>query len=132
MVLATDPSGRFAYVPKADRSLPPDQQTTFWLRVLTVREREGLVSLQGSVGIKEPARFLHIALRVGLDGWSGFRSSSGQEITCELAPRSDISFSSRAQYVTDAALERIPFGLMDELAMAILVQNSLCETDAKN
>ncbi len=131
MVIANDPSGRFAYVLRADLALPEDQRTTFWVRVLTMREREALIA-QGSKATDQPAKYLHLVCRVGLDGWDNFRTAGGDIVECELAPRSDGGLYTRGSYLTDRAIERIPFSVLDELATAIVMQNTIGNDDRKN
>jgi hypothetical protein len=135
MVIANDPSGRFAYVLKSDLALPEDQRTTFWLRVLTMREREALIA-QGSKATDQPAKYLHVVCRVGLDGWDNLKTAAGEVVECELAPRGDGGLSmlpnTRGTYLTDRSIERIPFSVLDELATAIVMQNTIGNDDRKN
>lgn len=122
MPIALDPKQHFDYVLECDRALPPEQQTVFKLRGLTVAEEarieDGLAQLvDGGVSMRSGHQKLEI-LRLGLLGWTGFRSADGTEVAFERT-------KGHPQHVTDACLDRLAPDWRVELANAITERGKL-------
>lgn len=136
MAIALTPEKRFDYVLKADRELPPEQQTIWHLRALTVNERDKIVGQlthaakfgkEGFVAAKADA------IRCGLDGWTNFADANGNQAQFEgAAPKGPALWIRRQVVITEGCLELIPYEYWDELADAIIECQHTQEADRKN
>lgn len=65
------------YVPRADRGLPPEEQTTFLLRPLSMRE---VLLLGASAETGTPFAVNLRTLAIGLRGWRNLRRPDGAQV----------------------------------------------------
>lgn len=85
MPIALDPKQTFDYVVKDDRDLPPEEQTVWHLRCLTIAEESALADNQysanagsGEIMLKNGSYQVGI-LRRGVEGVSNFKDANGNE-----------------------------------------------------
>jgi hypothetical protein len=126
MPIALNPRQEFDYVLECDRTLPPEQQTVFRLRSLTVGEQADLedslaVRRGEDLGINVGSQKLRI-LRLGLVGWSNFRDAAGAEVPFE-------AIKGHPRHVTDVCLDRLDSEWRTELANAITERGRLAPAE---
>lgn len=123
-MLATRVGQLVTYVPKADRDLPPDQQTRLTLKSLPARLRMKVmdasirVDVDSHVGSVEPAGGTYIACQYGIETWEGLRDEHGREVPCLKRNLGTHTI------VTDESLDRIG-GIIMEVGTEIMKLNRL-------
>lgn len=135
MAIALSPERRFRYILEEDRELPADQQTVWWLRVLTQKERDRLLKDTANVkgANRSPVPVMADTLRCGLDGWDNFRDAEGSDTPFEaVSPSDGHAWIKRPAIPSDATLDNIPYGYWTELFEAIINSSQLREDDVKN
>jgi len=130
MPIALDPKATFEYVLEDDQSLPPEEQTVFTLRGLTVAEEarvaDSMISGlpgQDELSFRSGTHQLTV-LRYGLRGWTGFLDSEGKSVQFETSNGSP-------RQVKDASLDRILPKYRTELVNAILERGSVNEDEGE-
>ena len=124
MPIALDPRREVKYVLRCDRALPPEKQTTFSIRPLTVRQaaevKDSLLILDKATQDLKPASGSHelSILRCGLIGCDNFLDSSGKEVR----------FTMKSGVVSDEFLDRLAYDWRTELANAITDLSTHIET----
>lgn len=123
MVIARTPTERRPFVLPEERELPPEQQTTFWLRDLTAAESAQLKDLgmaydQGSDStMMRTGTSALRAVRAGLVGWDNFADEHGTPV--EFATHRAAPLGRSIDAPNDATLDRIPLDVLLLLAGAI-------------
>jgi len=114
MAISIDPQESISFVCKEDRDLKPEEQTTFLLCPLTVRDEQALAKLddQYTFGLE--------TLRRGLRGWENFLDSKGQDVPFE---------TNRDGKPTDNTIARIPIGIRSQIVTAIVDTAKLTEEE---
>ena len=130
MPIALDPKATFEYVLEDDRALPPEEQTVFNLRGLTVAEEarvaDSMISGlpgQDELSFRSGTHQLTV-LRYGLRGWTGFLDSEGKPVQFETSNGSP-------RQVKDASLDRILPKYRTEIVNAILERGSVNEDEGE-
>jgi hypothetical protein len=131
MAIARTTRERIPYVPEAERELPPEQQTTFYLAVLPNWMMLALLQMQNEA---RHDRWILLALTAGLRGWDNFPDENGVEtpFTRETRRRRNIAGVEVLDPVSEASLNAVPANLLLELAKAIIEANQLTSAEAKN
>jgi hypothetical protein len=131
MVIARSTRERIPYVLEAERQLPPEQQTTFYLAVLPNWMMLNLLQLMQEA---KHDRWVLLALTAGLRGWDNFRDEDGHEtpFVRETRRRRNVAGVDVPDPVAEASLNALPSSLLFELANAIVSANQLTGDDAKN
>lgn len=130
MPIALDPKATFAYVLEDDRKLPPEEQTTFTLRGLTVAEEAKVAdSMISSIPGQEELSFRSgthqlTVLRHGLRDWTNFMDGDGKAVAFEKA-------RAHPSFVTDDCLDRMLPRHRQELVGIILERGSITETEGE-
>lgn len=128
MAIALDPSRQHRYVLHDDQSLPPEDQTIWLLRSLTVRDDE-MISNSKMVASGQGEFRLHpgtedlMTIRLGLAGVENFRDASGKVVHFE---------TDKNHRVTDAFLSRLRKEWRSELAEQIRAINTLSADEKKD
>lgn len=130
MAIARSTRESIPFVLVAERSLPPEQQTTFHLAPLP---HHLLTSILDLMAKNENGKWIELAIAAGLRGWDNFPDETGAAtpFTFEPGPRT-IAGVLVKRPVAAETLDRIPSSLLVELAKAIVDENRLTEADAKN
>jgi len=122
--IALDPKESFDYVLEEERAMPPERQTVFLLRGLTISEETALNNtiLASDMGGDEmkwkTGDYQLKTLRLGLLGWSNFKDIEGVEV--EFVSRSQREHRKRIDSgVTLECLDRLSSANRGELANAI-------------
>lgn len=123
MPIAVDPAKVVRYVLRAERELPPEQQTVFLLKALTARETadvEDALFFQTAIGtmVRNGSQRLRI-LGLGVVGWENFPDSQGRPVPFNTQDKA-------------ANWDRIAPEYQTELANAIMEANRLNAADRKN
>ncbi len=130
MVIARSTRERIPYVSEADRQLPPEQQTTFYLAVLPNWMMLNLLQLQNEA---KHDQWILLALSAGLRGWDNFPDEDGNETPFSRdRRRRNIAGVDVQDPVSEASINAIPSTLLLELAKAVVESNQLTANDAKN
>jgi len=128
MPIALDPRREVKYVLRCDRALPPEKQTTFSIRPLTLRQaaevKDSLLILDKATQDLKPASGSHelSILRCGLIGCDNFLDSSGKEVR----------FTMKSGVVSDEFLDRLAYDWRTELANAITDLSTVTEAALGN
>ena len=124
----------FAYVCKSDRENPEDEQTVFWLKVLSYRESSKIEDFLGAtdgddfkvyLGTQE-ALYLHY----GLLRVENFEDENGKQIEAKREQTQDKKYGTKC--LKDSFLNRIPRDIRKELSKAIEAGPQLDEDTLKN
>ena len=131
MAIARSTRERIPYVIEAERQMPPDQQTTWYLAVLPNWMMLNLLQLMQE---GKHDRWVLLALTAGLRGWDNFRDENGLDVpfSRETRRRRNVAGVDVADPVSEASLNAIPSDLLLELARAVLEVNQLKDDEAKN
>lgn len=142
-MFATDPDQLIPYVLKRERNLPANEQTVFHLRSLTPVE---MAEVENNTLTRDPTTGHNhypvgtnnrLALKYGLDGWSGLRAPPGYQVngvpSNEVMPekREEVHGGIRKVCVTDKSLGFLPSSVRSELAEAIREGNHLTREEGK-
>jgi len=131
MATAVSRSETTAYVLRADREKPINEQTTFHLCKLSASIMFGIANLKAS-GMRE-GDVAEVIVKASLRGWTNFLDAHGQAVKFEThAGRKTIRGVDILEPPTDMTLEYVSFADVQELAMEALAQNTLTRDDVKN
>lgn len=114
-MIAVDPRTERTYVTTTDRALPPEQQTTFRYRPMTIAQQhamgDDIVTDENGNRMRrnQGSKRLDL-LRSNLVGWENLRTSTGTPIEFR---------TNKFGLVDEEALARVPFFARMELAIAI-------------
>lgn len=134
-MITLDPNSTREYVLRDDRSLPPEEQSVFLLRPLTLAQQTAIKDAMASVNASQDIKInagtqeLH-ALRFGLAGWRNVRDSKGnqEEAKGTTSKRNGVDFFT----LDDTTIEKIPPKYRAELAEEITNGSGLSGDEAKN
>lgn len=131
MAIARSTRERIPFVLTAERQLPPEQQTTWYLAVLPNWMMLNLLQLMQE---GKHDRWMLLALTAGLRGWDNFRDENGLDVpfTRETRRRRNVAGVDVPDPVSEASLNAIPSELLVELSQAVVAVNQLTDDDAKN
>lgn len=132
MAIAIDVARVHRFITEADQKLPPEQQTTFLLGVVSAREQaelhdilfEATLAPDGTISkgrVREQAFNYGIIVR-GLRGWENFRDAKG----------ADVAFIPNGKGASDESITRIPPATRTSIANAIAALSRVVEDDEKN
>lgn len=134
-MIAIDPVSERRYILKAERGLPPEEQSVFILRPLTLRESNAIEDMTVGVGEGDGMTIRSgsvrtRALEYGLIGWENVLDSKGNEVPFDgtRQKRGGVEFISP----NSKTLERLPRSVQHELAEAITTGSDLTEEEAGN
>lgn len=132
MPVARSTRETFDFVTLADRQLPPEKRTTFHLRSLPtslmMRLRDLRDGEEAQVG-----RWLVIALRAGVAGWTNFVDSDGNQTPFAKDARPVTLFGIELRdTASEASIDRLSTEDAQEIALAIVQGNQLTATDLGN
>jgi len=138
-MIAITPRQRFPYVPQSDKQLLPAQQTTFFLRSLTLEERADLEDQSsgydpGSSEVRmRIGSVALLAVRAGLVGCENLNAEGGNNVpfVTETKQRAVLG-GHKINPPTDEFLERVDPEVIRELADEIRQRARLSNGDAKN
>lgn len=138
MAIAVNPKQPFDYVLKADRELPPDEQTTFHLRPLSHTERVQLDNMRyqmdgktNQVGSPQ-GNIADKALKCGLQGWVNLRDSNGEQVPFEIERKSLNILGTQLSPPTDACLSRLHPDDVAEILEAIQTVQRVTDDEGKD
>jgi len=117
---------RREYILQSERDLPPDLQTIWIFRPLTVhqkREIEDNMGLQLTGEGYKAGTFTYKALKYGLAGWKNLKREDGSEVAFKTGGDG---------LIQDELIGQLPLAVRMELATAIYDLNLLSEVDRKN
>lgn len=131
MAIARSTRERIPFVLTAERQLPPEQQTTWYLAVLPNWMMLNLLQLMQE---GKHDRWMLLALTAGLRGWDNFRDENGLDVlfTRETRRRRNVAGVDVPDPVSEASLNAIPSELLVELSQAVVAVNQLTDAEAKN
>ncbi len=135
MVIAVTPDERHTFVLPAERELPEGQQTKFFLRTLTTRERLALdrsrIDSSGDRFIDFGDRCLE-TLRAGLTGWDNLVDANGAAVPYEQTGAELDVCGVRRRCISDASLNRLPGDVVTEVLREINRLTELTPEDVGN
>lgn len=132
MPVARSTTETFDYVTLADRELPKDQQTTFHLRRMStsmmMRMRDLRDGTEAQIG-----RWLVIALRAGIAGWTNFVTPAGDQVPFTKDAKPVTLFGiTLANSASEASVDALTTEDAQEIGAAIMRGNELAPDDLGN
>ncbi len=128
-MLATSTGKTLRFILKEEREKPPDEQTTFILKILPARARmlimDHMVSVDADANVQtaKPGTGMLAACQYGIGGWENLRDpEDGHEVRCRTQRRGQY------EVVAEASLDRIA-GAILELGAKIIELNRIGDDD---
>lgn len=144
MTIAIDPLEEFDFVTEDDRKLPPEQQTTWRIVGLDIRQRSRLED-ETATGKLDADRetvdsfsfnagnINYLSLRAGLRGCTNFRDRDGNEVSFGVEKGTLNVLGKQVRGVpTDEFLSRIPPNEAKEIAEAVRENLRLTPDEGKD